>query len=187
MYSNKSITRAHEFISLFSCTFKLSFILNINTNLVFILTFSGYAFELARRGFKIGLIARNKEKLESVAQEIREKYNVDTKIVVFDFNTHYTNEKIKELTELLDVFDKISIFINNVGCASLDPLEKMADENIHKQINVIAVGTTVITKIIIQKLQLNNTKAALVFVGDNTYERGHPNLAVYSASKRYNN
>lgn len=145
----------------------------------------GYAFELARRGFKVGLIARNKEKLEAVAQEIREKYNVETKVVVFDFNTHYTDEKIKELAKLLDVFDKISIFINNVGCLSLDPLEKMEDDNIHEQINVIVVGTTVITKLVISKLQLNKNKSGLVFVGSNTYETGHPNLAVYSASKRY--
>ena len=86
---------------------------------------------------------------------------------------------------MLEVFDEISIFINNVGWASLDPFEKMSDDNIHKQINVIAIGTTVITKLILPKLKRNKIKAALVFVGDNTYERGHPNLAVYSASKRY--
>ena len=55
----------------------------------------------------------------------------------------------------MSVFDKVSILINNVGTASYDPLEKMSDDNIHKQINVNVVGTTVVTKIMIPKLRAN--------------------------------
>ena len=44
-----------------------------------------YCFELARSGFDIVLMARNKEKLEAVAKEIRDTYSVCTKVLVYDF------------------------------------------------------------------------------------------------------
>ena len=103
-------------------------------------------------------MGRSKEKLDDVAKEIRDKHGVETKVVVFDFNTFYSKEKIDELTELMSVFDKVSILINNVGTASYDPLEKMSDDNIHKQINVNVVGTTVVTKIMIPKLRANEVR-----------------------------
>ncbi|KAK4822236.1 hypothetical protein QYF61_011877 [Mycteria americana] len=44
-----------------------------------------YAEELARRGMKVALISRSKEKLDQVASEIKEKYKVETKVIVADF------------------------------------------------------------------------------------------------------
>ena len=144
----------------------------------------GFAFELAKRGFKVGLVGRNLEKLDQVGKEIQEMYKVDTKSVVFDFNVHYTDEKIQELAEAVAVFDKVSLLINNVGMASLDDLHVMSDKDIHKQINVNVVGNTVITKILIPKL-LENERSGMVFVGSVSYMGPCPKLAVYSASKNY--
>src|SRR5689334_5078204 len=47
----------------------------------------GRAFceELAQQGLNIVLIARNKDKLEKVAQEIKQKAKIETKIIVADF------------------------------------------------------------------------------------------------------
>lgn len=44
-----------------------------------------YANELARDGLNIMLISRNSEKLDAVASQIREAYNVKTKVVQCDF------------------------------------------------------------------------------------------------------
>jgi len=61
-----------------------------------------YAFELAKSGFNIILMARNQQKLDDVAKEIRMKYpSVSTKTVVFDFVTLNTEEKVKELQDIL--------------------------------------------------------------------------------------
>ena len=42
--------------------------------------------ELAKSGFNIILMARNREKLEEVAKEINDAHNVETKVIVFDFS-----------------------------------------------------------------------------------------------------
>lgn len=144
------------------------------------------AIELAKRGFKVGLIGRNKDKLDKVATEIESVHKVETKVVVFDFNVHYTDEKIQELKEKLDVFDIVSILINNVGGADYDPLVKMKDSEIHKMLNINVVGTTVMTKLMIPKLLLNPTRAGILFIGSSSAVSGPcSNLAVYSASKSY--
>eukprot|EP00345_Euplotes_harpa_P006846 CAMPEP_0168328960 /NCGR_PEP_ID=MMETSP0213-20121227/6823_1 /TAXON_ID=151035 /ORGANISM="Euplotes harpa, Strain FSP1.4" /LENGTH=341 /DNA_ID=CAMNT_0008332193 /DNA_START=99 /DNA_END=1124 /DNA_ORIENTATION=+ len=143
------------------------------------------AFELASKGFKVGLVGRNQDKLEAVAKDIAEQHKVETKVVVFDFNVHYTAEKIAELSELLGVFEKVSILVNNVGMASYNPLEKMTDENVLKQINVNVVGTTVVSKIMIPKLRANENRAAMLIIASIAAESPCPNLAVYSATKSY--
>ena len=45
-----------------------------------------YALQLASRGLNIVLISRTKAKLERVENEIKEQYNVLTKIICFDFS-----------------------------------------------------------------------------------------------------
>lgn len=74
-----------------------------------------FAFQLAQRGFSIVLIARNKDKLDSVQKEIKEKYsNIKTRVVVADFVKSADEgffEKIEAQIQDLD----ISILVNNVG------------------------------------------------------------------------
>ena len=146
----------------------------------------GFAFELAKRNFKVVLVGRNEEKLEEVKKELEEKYpESEFRIVVFDFNTQYTADKITELREKFIDIEKCSILVNNVGTASLDNLGEMSDENIHKQLNVNIIGNTVITKIFIPKLLANEKRAGIINIGSCAYEAPSPGLAVYSATKAY--
>ncbi len=46
-----------------------------------------YAKELASLGFNIVLVARNQEKTDAVAAELRQKFKVKTKVIIFDFAT----------------------------------------------------------------------------------------------------
>lgn len=46
----------------------------------------GYANFLAGQGMKVALVARNEVKLKKVAEEIRNKHGVETKVVVADFS-----------------------------------------------------------------------------------------------------
>ena len=95
-----------------------------------------YALQLAAKGFNIGLVARNPEKLEKVAKEIEEAYKVETKQVVFDFDTHYTEEVVKEYQEKLQVFDQVSVLVNNAGVGSFEPADVLDVSKATTTINV---------------------------------------------------
>jgi 17beta-estradiol 17-dehydrogenase / very-long-chain 3-oxoacyl-CoA reductase len=81
----------------------------------------GYALQLAKAGFNVCLMARNKERLAEVAAEVRSKYTVSTKVIVQDFGKLTNEEEINELKAKIEDFVKdhdTSILVNNVGYAS---------------------------------------------------------------------
>uniref|UniRef100_A0A8C5UG10 3-ketoacyl-CoA reductase n=1 Tax=Malurus cyaneus samueli TaxID=2593467 RepID=A0A8C5UG10_9PASS len=97
---------------------------------------------LAKRGMKVVLISRSKEKLDQVSSEIREKYKVETKVIVADFGEREDIYKgIKAGLEGLE----IGVLVNNVGMAYSYPeyfidvpeLEKTIDKMVN--INIMSV------------------------------------------------
>lgn len=72
-----------------------------------------YAKQFAKQGFKIILISRTRAKLESVAREIIKEFNVDVKIITFDFTLTDGYDEIEKIVSDLD----IGILVNNVGMA----------------------------------------------------------------------
>jgi len=76
-----------------------------------------YARQFAKRGFKVVLISRTKEKLEQVSKEIEDEFHVETKFICFDFTKTVGYDKIEE--ELKDL--NVGILVNNVGTAYLYP------------------------------------------------------------------
>lgn len=84
------------------------------------------ALELASLKFNIVLVARNQEKTDAVAAEIREKHSVETKVLVFDFRSLYDEAGVTQLeSKIEEVADlDISILVNNVGYADVGPLHK---------------------------------------------------------------
>ena len=99
-----------------------------------------YAFELAKEGFNIILMARNRQKLMSVAQEIEAAYpSTKTAILIFDFAALATDESIKKLERIVtdEAQDKdVSILINNVGVNRSQVLHKFSVEQLTDLVNV---------------------------------------------------
>lgn len=131
----------------------------------------GFAFELTKRGLKVVLIARNPEKLEATKQELigyckdNGLQNRKFLTLCFDFNTHYTPEKIQEFTEICKEIEKVSVLVNNVGVGGYGKYGDMDDEKIHELINVNITATSVVQKVFTPKLLANNGKSAVIFVG----------------------
>ena len=144
-----------------------------------------YAFELARRGFKVGLIARNKEKLDAVAEEIKKTYNTETKCVVFDFNAFYTDEVIAKLKEELEVFDKVWLLVNNVGVGHTGLFHQMLDKDVQALLNVNVYGLVFITKILLPKLLENEKRSGIINIGSGVTRFTYSNFSAYTGTKAF--
>ena len=94
-----------------------------------------YALQLAAKGFNIVLISRSEEKLEAVSKQITEKFNVKTKIIVYDFAKVDGYEYIAKELEDLD----IGILVNNVGMAYGKPV-RHDDSDLSKTFNIMTVN-----------------------------------------------
>lgn len=72
----------------------------------------GYALELARLGLDVIIMARNEEKLQGVATEIREKYGREVRVIAVDFSAG--QDIYPQIAEELKDLD-IGILVNNVA------------------------------------------------------------------------
>ncbi|MBW2181337.1 MAG: SDR family oxidoreductase [Deltaproteobacteria bacterium] len=71
-----------------------------------------FARQLARQGFKMVLVARRKERLEELADELGKDYSVETDILVADLSNPADNDMVMEYISKLKDLD---VLINNAG------------------------------------------------------------------------
>lgn len=96
------------------------------------------AHGLASQGSDVVLLARRFEKLEIVAKEIEQKYNVKTLPIACDV----TNlDSVKEAVEkTVAEFGKVDILINNAGIGSVMPAETMDDDTWDYNLSIDLTG-----------------------------------------------
>jgi len=143
-----------------------------------------YALALARQGMNIVLVGRNKQKLDNVANEIRDTYKVDTMTVVADFtNTDTVSKAIKKVKSAnID----LGILVNNVGVMGPSHLPFLElDKSSMKEI--IIVNTLPITLLCHAFLpdMVAKGRGAVINICSVAGIWPMPYLAVYSATKHY--
>ncbi len=94
---------------------------------------------LANQGANIVALARRKEKIEAVAQEIHDTFGVETLAVQCDItSTEQVNAAVKEV---IDHFGRIDILVNNAGTGAVAPAEDITDEQFDGEMNVDLFGS----------------------------------------------
>ncbi len=94
---------------------------------------------LANQGANIVALARRRDKIEAVAKQIKEQFEVDTLAVKCDItDTEAVNAAVKKV---LDRFGKIDILIYNAGTGAVAPAEDITDDQFSNEVNVDLFGT----------------------------------------------
>ena len=79
----------------------------------------GFCLDLAKKGMNIVLVSRSKDKLDTVAKEIEEKYSVKTKVIAVDFT------KDKDVRESIEAGIKVSFcnfYLKSIEISQLEQL-----------------------------------------------------------------
>ncbi|ODN04860.1 Very-long-chain 3-oxoacyl-CoA reductase [Orchesella cincta] len=144
-----------------------------------------YSHALAKRGLNLVLMSRSKEKLEKIEREIRELYQVQTKVIPVDFTEgmEIYNGIEEELKDL-----EIGTLINNVGMSYPFP-EYFIDlphgrKFYRDMLNCNMMSLTMMTAIVLPGM-LQRKKGAVVNVGSLTSILDTPFMALYGASKAF--
>lgn len=97
----------------------------------------GFAFAMARQGADVVIMARRKNKLDEVAEEVR---SLGAKCLAIKCDVNDLEEVKAAVKTIVDEFGKVDILINNAGGGTSVPLLEISDEDFFKDINTDVLG-----------------------------------------------
>lgn len=140
---------------------------------------AAFATALAEQGYKLVLLARRAEVLESVAASLRAKVEVVTKAI--DLSSPSLE------VELAPVFAEreIGVLVCNAAHAPMGPFAQLPVADALRSIDVNCRSPVVLTHLVLPKM-LERRRGAIVLMSSLTAFQGSPFLAVYGATKAFN-
>lgn len=139
-----------------------------------------FARQLSRKKLNLVLVARNKERLEQISEELRRQYEIEVKIVVTDLTQREGIKTIQEQTEGLE----IGLLVNNVG---REDSGYFLDSEIDRVIETLDLNCRVpleLTHTFARKMAARK-RGGIMFLGSIVGFQGVPYIASYAATKAY--
>ena len=137
------------------------------------------AIEFAKLGANIVLVARRKEKLEQVADELK-KFNVTILTCQCDVSN---KDQVKEMSKtVLEEFDSVDILVNNAGFAIYGSVSDLTIDEIESQMATNYFGMIYCIKNFLPSM-LGKQSGHIVNVASVAASFGLPGIASYCASK----
>ena len=145
----------------------------------------GYALELARRGLNVVLLSRSEQKLEKVAQEIREIHHREALIIPVDFTQGQTiYPRLREQLKGLE----IGVLVNNVGISTRYPqyFLEIDEHRLRDMIELNCQAMVQMTHLLLPAM-VKRGRGAIINISSYTASNPQPLLGVYAATKKFVN
>ena len=137
------------------------------------------AIEFAKLGANLILVARRKDKLEQIEDELK-KYNVSILACQCDISK---KDQVKELSEtVLEKFSSVDILVNNAGFAIYGSVSDLSINDIESQMETNYFGMVYCIKNFLPSM-LKKKSGHIVNVASVAASFGLPGIASYCASK----
>ena len=137
------------------------------------------AIEFAKLGANIVLVARRKDKLDQVANELKE-FHVSSLVCQCDISK---KDQVKEMSKMvLEKFDFIDILVNNAGFAIYGTVSDLSIDEIESQMETNYFGMIYCIKNFLPSM-LKKKSGHIVNVASVAASFGLPGIASYCASK----
>lgn len=137
------------------------------------------ALALAEEGVSLGLVARTKEDLLAVADEVKNT-GVQVSIATADVAS---NEQVEAAIEqLMDELGSVDMLINNAGIAKFGGFLELDVEEWERIIQVNLLGMYYVTRAVLPKM-MEQQSGDIINISSTAGEKGGPMTSAYSASK----
>ncbi|KAG0169324.1 hypothetical protein DFQ28_010301 [Apophysomyces sp. BC1034] len=143
-----------------------------------------FAAQLAKSKFNVLLVSRTASKLDAIAQELSQKYGVETKTYAMDF-TKGDDRDFARLDEIINSV-RVGVLVNNVG-TNHDIPTPFAEEDEQVINNIVEVnikGAMKMAKIVLPQMRQNRS-GLILNLGSFSGLVATPYLSVYSAGKAF--
>ncbi len=141
---------------------------------------AAFAEELAKRGLNLILIARRREKLESLANKLKEIYSVEINYHSLDLADY---QKTKSVISQMDL--NIGLLVYNAAYAPISYFEDLSEEDLSKIVDVNIKTPLLLTKLLSAKM-MEKGRGGIVLMSSLAGTQGSPKIATYAASKAFN-
>lgn len=147
---------------------------------------NGIGYELAKHfaqnGYALVLVARNKKKLEELAQELQTMYSTKCYVLVKDLSIPGTSLEIAE--ELKQQAITVDILVNNAGFGLYGLFSETDAQETLDMIQVNISSLTHLTKLLLPGMMERKSGKILNVASTASFQPG-PLMAVYYATKAY--
>jgi len=140
-----------------------------------------YADRLAKRGYDLLLVARRKQRLEELSQELQHKYGVKAEILVADLGSYSDLERV---SKALASDERITLLVNNAGVGDLKPTNALSIESVNGLIDVNNKAVTHLTLAVLPNFTKRNS-GTIINIGSILSFFTLPISTVYSATKAF--
>lgn len=141
---------------------------------------AAFAEVLAGKGLNLVLIARRKDKLEALAQELNSLYAV--KIIAHSIDL----ADFKAVKVLISQFRKpIGLLVYNAAYSPIGYFENVKDKDLEKIVDVNIKGPLLLSELVSKKM-IERKKGGIVLMSSLAGNQGSPKIATYAASKAFN-
>ena len=141
---------------------------------------AAYAEALAQRGLNLVLMAREKERLKTTADRLKEQYGVDVITLAVDLADF---EKAKSLIAGLKV--SIGLLVYNAAFAPIGLFENTSEEHLSLAAAVNVRAPLLLAKFLSAPM-IQNRRGGIVLMSSLAGAQGSPKLAAYAATKAFN-
>jgi short-subunit dehydrogenase len=141
-----------------------------------------YAFEFAKRGSNLVLVARSKDALEKLAADIKKQHGVDVQVIPQDLATVTAGDEL--FTKLTKLGVSTDILVNNAGFGTNNRVAKEDRIKIRQEILLNVVTLVDLTVAVLPDL-LKKKAGAIINIGSTASFQPVPGMAVYAATKAF--
>ena len=140
-----------------------------------------YADRFAKRGYDLILVARRKERLDTISAELQQKYGVKVDILVADLTKH---EDLQRVGSTIASNERVAVLVNNAGTAVVGPSAEIPIEQVEFQLDLNTRSVTYLSQAILPGFIKRNS-GTLINLGSVLSFFAYPFSTSYSASKAH--
>ena len=138
------------------------------------------ALAFASHGASLALLSRNRDRLNSLADEIREKYHRESLILSVDVRS--SSEIQAGIERVVDRHGRIDYLVNSAGIIAYKPFLELSHEEFHEMMAVNYFGTVACIRAVLPAMLRQGT-GHVVNIASTAGRRGFPMETGYCGSK----
>lgn len=147
---------------------------------------SGIGRELARcfaaDGARLVLVARRRQQLQELADELSGRHGVECVVKAADLSQHDAARQM--IRELESQSIEIDVLVNNAAFGQLAPVAKTEPELLREMVQVNVAAVVQLTRLLLPGM-LQRRRGGVLNVGSTAAFQPGPRMAVYYASKAF--